>query len=170
MKKYRFSWNRPFITGLLFGALSVFYFSGSFGLRQVKRYKGIGAEFMPRIYAAVLFICAAIQLVEGIRRQFVETEPVAAQEAAKSVDKRGRRNVAFAFILIFVYIAALKPVGFMLASAVFIFALCVLLTPDYAKKNYLGYAVFSALLSVGTYFLFKNVLYIALPVGAVFGG
>ena len=79
-------------------------------------------------------------------------------------------NVAFAFILIFVYIAALKPVGFMLASAVFIFALCVLLTPDYAKRNYLGYAVFSVLLSAGTYFLFKNVLYIALPAGTVFGG
>ena len=170
MKKYRFSWNRPFITGLLFGALSLFYFSGSFGLRQVKRYQGIGAEFMPRIYAAVLFICALIQLVEGIRQQFVEAEPVVAQEAPKSVDKRGRRNVAFAFILLFAYIAALKPAGFMLASAVFIFVLCVLLTPDYAKKNYVGYAVFSALLSVGTYFLFKNVLYIALPVGTVFGG
>ena len=47
MKRYRFSWNKPFITGLLFGALSLFYFSGSFGLRQVKRYQGIGAEFMP---------------------------------------------------------------------------------------------------------------------------
>ena len=170
MKKYHFSWNRPFITGLLFGALSLFYFSGSFGLRQVKRYQGIGAEFMPRIYAAVLFICAAIQLVEGVRRQFIETDPSAVQEPAKPVDKRGRRNVAFAFLLIFVYIAALKPVGFMLASAVFIFVLCVLLTPDYAKKNYIGYAVFSAILSVSTYFLFKNVLYIALPVGAVFGG
>ena len=170
MKRYRFSWNKPFITGLLFGALSLFYFSGSFGLRQVKRYQGIGAEFMPRIYAAVLFICAAIQLVEGIRRQFVETEPSAVQEPSKAVDKQGRRNVAFAFLLIFVYIAALKPVGFMLASAVFIFALCVLLTPDYAKRNYLGYAVFSVLLSAGTYFLFKNVLYIALPDGSVFGG
>lgn len=158
--------NKSIWTGILVAIFSIIYFSGSFGLVQNNsRYSGLGAEFMPRIYSAILMACAIIQLFSGLRELKKSKDSMPHEQWKISADFT---RTLIAFALIFVYILMMKWLGFPISSALFLFGLCNLMTPDYAKRNLLAYAVFSVVLSGLTFYLFRYVLYIALPVGAIF--
>ncbi|MGN1163728.1 MAG: hypothetical protein ACI4S4_02860, partial [Candidatus Ornithospirochaeta sp.] len=82
----------------------------SFGLDTRSRYKGIGGEFMPRVYAAVLCFCAVVQLVSGVKEYIEEMKKASEEEKAEEKKKLDSsiKNVAICFVIIIAYFGLMK--------------------------------------------------------------
>lgn len=160
-------WNKSLSIGVIFGLLGIGYLAGSFFIKKTRLEGVVGAEFVPRVYVAILFICVAVQLYQGIRQYIADC---AKDEESKPVNWTGLRNVLIAFVCIFVYVSMLETLGFLLCSTVLLYVLCMLMTPGYKKPNHVGYGVLAVVLPLVAFFLFKYLMYMPLPIGTVFGG
>ncbi|MBQ8081413.1 MAG: tripartite tricarboxylate transporter TctB family protein [Clostridia bacterium] len=174
MKVFK-KWNKSLWTGVVFSLVAVAYLIGSYSIGpSAKRFGIFGAAFMPRLYGAVLLLCAVIQLVVGIRqyRKEKDKEIPEPTEAEKKEKLLNARNVAVGFVLIFLYMLSMKTLGFVISSAIFLFCLCNLLLPKTKdrKKAQLGIVLLAVLLPTLSYLFFKNVVYMALPAGPIFHG
>jgi hypothetical protein len=141
---------------------SIAYLFGTVFIRRTK-FVAIGAEFMPKIYGAILLLLGVLLIYEGVKsmRARTDTEDEAAAEPTDT------KNVLMTLLLIFIYVASMKWLGFILSSSAFLFLMTLLLTPSGEKKNYLSRIIFSVVLSVGTYYVFHEFMYISLPAGAI---
>lgn len=151
------------LVGVVIALFSIAYLVGSLSIRRIKSVS-IGAEFIPKIYGIVLLVLAACLIYQGINeaRHFDAAK-------AEAGNKKDTKNVILTFILIIVYVALMEFLGFMLSSTLFLFLMSMLLTPANTKRNYTVSAVYSVALSVATYYLFHNLMYIPLPFGTIFG-
>lgn len=164
--------NKQIMTGIVFILFSVFYFINSFGFASRARYKGIGGDFMPKLYSVLLFFCAAVQLIAGLKTYF-RTQNVAAEtQAVGAADlKNNMKNIGLCFILILLYFVSMRIIGFILSSIIFLFLLAHLLIPDSIQRNkklYAGLSIFSILLPIVSFWFFRNVIYTPLPIGIIF--
>ncbi|MGE5631035.1 MAG: tripartite tricarboxylate transporter TctB family protein [Caulobacteraceae bacterium] len=151
------------ISGVIVALFAVAYLIGSLFIRRSK-VVSIGAEFIPEIYGFVLLFLAVCLIYQGIRDAKLFTPENAGTEA-----KKDTKNVFLTFVLIIAYVAVMEFLGFTLSSILFLILMNILLTPVNTKRNYIAIAVYSVALSVGTYFLFHNLMYIPLPIGIIFG-
>lgn len=153
----KFDKNKELIVGIIMIVFGSFYLYSTRNIKGLDTVK-IDADFMPRIYGILSVILGVIQFYIGIigRRKYRKTE------VEELIDNK---NVLFTFLVIIAYVLILKPVGFIISSILFLFTMSIILTPGYMEKNYIRYLVFSILLSLITYFIFKKLMYIALPSG-----
>ncbi|PJG84423.1 tripartite tricarboxylate transporter TctB family protein [Conservatibacter flavescens] len=158
MKKYLSDKN--FMAGFIFLFISLFYLANAF-LIETKGLVSVEADFMPKIYGTLLLISSSVLLISSYLKLRTKKENV---EKAATDWKR-----IFAVLgLIFVYVLSMEYLGFILVSIPFLFCLSLLLTPDYVKKVYWIYAVFSVILPVIAYFLFSYYLSLTMPSGIFF--
>ena len=171
MKKYFNRETREIWIAIAVGMIAATYLLGT---RVIQRsgVVGIGAEFMPTLYGTLLLIISVCQIISGVvqYRKSRAAHGRVSDKAAASGGKRSAKPIITVFILIAVCVAMMKYAGFVISGSIMTFGMCVLLTPYYVKKNYAAYTVFSTALAIATYFLFKRVLYVSLPVGAWFVG
>ncbi|AOT69582.1 tripartite tricarboxylate transporter TctB family protein [Geosporobacter ferrireducens] len=161
--------GRPFfkkykglIAGIVTALFAIAYLIGSLFIRRTK-FVAIGAEFMPEIYGSILLFLAGCQIYQSIKEvKRFKDDTVEEQKDTK--------NVMMTFFLIVAYVASMQLLGFMLSSALFLFFMSLLLTPASTKPNYAAVIIFSVTLSLGTYYLFRNLMYLKLPIGVLFGG
>lgn len=164
--------GRPFfkkykglIAGIVTALFAIAYLIGSLFIRRTK-FVAIGAEFMPEIYGSILLLLAGCQIYQSIKAVKRSKEDTA--EAAE--EQKDTKNVMMTFCLIVVYVAFMQLLGFMLSSILFLFFMSLLLTPASTKPNYVAVIIFSVVLSLSTYYLFRNLMYLKLPIGVLFGG
>jgi hypothetical protein len=150
---------------VLFG---VAYYLGSLKIKVMGNV-AIAADFLPQIYAYIVIILGIIQiLINNPKKLFTSKTKDNVQKESKEVEEIDTKNTLFAFLIIFTYVIIMKPVGFIISSIFFLFGMSVVLTPAYKKKNYIGYLIFSIILSFLAYYLFRKLMYLALPIG-IFG-
>ncbi|MDF2890303.1 MAG: hypothetical protein K0R80_670 [Clostridia bacterium] len=151
------------ITGTSFALFAIAYLVGSLFIRRNKAIS-IGAEFIPELYGSILLFLAVCLIYQGIKaaKDFVPGE-------AEAGTKKDTKNVLLTFALIIAYVVLMQLMGFVFSSILFLVLMSMLLTPTDTKRNYLALVIYSVVLSVGTYYLFRNVMYIPLPVGIIFG-
>lgn len=160
--------NKDAITGAVSIAIGVSLFVLSF---QVKDFASVsvGPEFLPRI-AAVLFIAlGGILALQGLKAARsapnAASAPVSrAKDPADSKYGGGLLPVAYSIIVLGLYVALLKPIGFIISSALFIFFQILILSQG-LKRNYLLFAVVAVLSSVIAYYLFVRVFQVMIPAG-----
>lgn len=159
IKKYK-----GLATGIVTALFAIVYLIGSFSIRHSK-IVSIGAEFMPKIYAFILLVLAMCLIYQGIKeaKHFNVSEE-------NTEEHEDTKNVLLTFVLIIVYVASMELLGYMLSSALLLFLMNLLLTPVNTKRNYKMAIIYSVVLSVGTYFLFHNLMFMPLPFGIIFGG
>lgn len=164
--------NKQIMTGIIFMLFSVFYFINSFGFATRARYKGIGGDFMPKLYSVLLFFCATVQLITGLKTYFrTQNAATKTQTANTTGIKHNMKNMGLCFILILIYFLSMKIIGFIFSSIIFLFLLAHLLIPDYIQRNkklYAGLIIFSILLPIISFWFFRNVIYTPLPIGIIF--
>ncbi len=158
MKKYN-----GLMTGIFVALFSIAYLIGSLFIRRSKAVS-IGAEFIPEIYGFVLLFLAVCLMYQGVKaaKRF---EP----DKAEAREQKDTKNVLLTFVLIIAYVAVMELLGFVLSSIFFLILMNMLLTPVNTKRNYITIVLYSVVLSVGTYYLFHNLMYIPLPIGIIFG-
>ena len=141
---------------------------------QIQIFTGSGAtpldsRFMPRLWGTFLLILSLILVFRGMKQR---KEALASETSSKVglslVEKiADNREVILSFVFLAIYTAALKRVGFMISTAVFLYAQTLLLTPK-EKRNYIIPAVVAILFAVGIDFIFVKLLSVLLPTG-IFG-
>lgn len=158
MKKYLSDKN--FMAGFIFFFVSLFYLANAF-LIETKGLVSVEADFMPKIYGSLLLFCSSILLITSFLKLKGKNE-----EHKKSATDWKR---IFAVLgLIFIYVLLMQYLGFILISIPFLFCLSLILTPDYVKKTYWIYAVFSVVLPIIAYFIFSHYLSLTMPSGIFF--
>lgn len=128
----------------------------------------IGADFMPRVYGFLMLLVSMFQVIGGVmhyRAAVAANEPTEATAEEKEKSRKSLLPVLLVFVIMIVCIALMNKLGFVISGAIMTFGMCCLLTPYYEKRHYLIFAVFSVVLAIGAYLLFKNVLYVSLPSG-----
>jgi putative tricarboxylic transport membrane protein len=141
---------------ILFG---VFYILSTLTIKKVANVT-IGAESIPRIYAYVIIILGLIQVAISYPKEKGKTT-----ETNKAMEETDGKNVLLAFLTILIYVVIMKPIGYIISSILFLFTMCIIITPAYKKRNYVGYLIFAVALSVITFYIFKKLMFLALPVG-----
>ena len=157
------------ITGAVLFAFALTYFILSW---QIANFKGLGAppidaKFVPRLWGVLLMVLSLIVFVRGL------LEYLRLKKEGKIEKKEGEtlvgkivegREVLMTFLCLLIYILLLQPVGFIIMSALFILAECMILTPKEKRKPLIALAV-GIIVAVFVDFAFVRLLHVLLPVG-----
>jgi putative tricarboxylic transport membrane protein len=137
---------------------------------QIQR-KGelIDGTFFPYILSCAMLLLGILQIYYGTK----DAKKFAAEAAGKTAreDDRKADNISVfkTIITIGIYLALLQPLGFIISSALFLFALFTILTPVGEKKNFLLYAIIAICAAVSIYMIFRYTLNLVLPQGLIKG-
>ncbi len=153
--------------GVLF-AFGLAYFILSW---QIANFKGLGAppinaKFVPRLWGGLLMLLSLIVFVRGLReylrlKKEGKLPPGSGQIVERIMEKR---EVILTFLCLLVYILLLQPVGFIIMSALYIFAEAMILTPK-GKRRPLIAAIVAVVAAVFVDYAFVNLLHVLLPAG-----
>lgn len=130
----------------------------------------VGSEFAPRLVAGGIFILSVILLINGFRkaRDFKVEEDNSLDElegeAEEAKEPINYMKVFWAALFFAIYIALMKPIGFLIMTAVYLFATMLLLSDSSQRKIPL-FLIVSVIVSVVVYYIFKNLFYLFLPSG-----
>ena len=136
----------------------------SFGIKSVAL-NLIKADFFPRLDAALLVILGVILVVTGLAKsRYCQANE---EKEIPFWKNDGTVSMLETLGLIALYIFALKPVGFVIATFVYLVAQMYVLTPreKRTRRNTVLFAVISLVTSVAVYLVFVKVFYLMLPAG-----
>lgn len=124
---------------------------------QVPRRGAIDAAFVPHVLAWLMVGLGALELVLSLRR--------GRQGAEAPVETASYLTVAVSLGLIAAFVALLRPLGFPIAAAAFLFAQFWLLTPAGTKPRPVFYAILAMVASGAIFVIFRYLFNLLLPAG-----
>ncbi|WP_265502426.1 tripartite tricarboxylate transporter TctB family protein [Paracoccus beibuensis] len=119
---------------------------------------GVDAGTVPTILAWMMIGLGLIELVSALRR------PPATQAETRAATS-GLVTVGLTLLLIAGFIAALRPLGFPIATAIYLFLQFLVLTPKSASRSVPLYAGLAAVSSVIIFATFRYAFDLLLPAG-----
>jgi putative tricarboxylic transport membrane protein len=150
------------ISGTAILIFSIVVYINTFTFKAITVSK-IGSGFMPKLVAALLGILSIFVILNGVKE--------AKKQAAASTDKDtnesnavDRNAVIVSFVIIAGYIAFLESVGFIIMTAVYLFAQMIVLTTKPQRKLVL-FAILSLVISGVIYASFVYGFQLMLPTG-----
>lgn len=137
-------------------AVAVFVMSVQIGMKESA---AIGADFLPKIVAVILLVFSLVLMRSGWKtcRTYQEETP--------EFPPNGK-GVLIMLAALVLYAAALKPVGFILTSLVFVFLAIVLMSRK-EETNYVKFAIISVVAVLAIYLIFTRFFGIRLPRGII---
>jgi putative tricarboxylic transport membrane protein len=155
--------NRKDMTfGVIVLAIGLVYF---FLTTQLPRKAGIDSATVPYFLSTLITALGVIQLVGAYTKRAAAREVQASEPAAAATQRPDYATVGVTALLIFLYVAFLDHLGFLVMSALYLFVQISVLTPVHKKKKYLLYAVISVVASAFVYYTFLWAFDIMLPSG-----
>lgn len=152
------SLGRDGIVGLVLFAISLGLFIQSFSLPHLPIVP-VGPGFYPRIVLAFMALASAALVVQDLARSR------APAPAAASAPRRNYRLVAVAFAIVAAYVVLLPPLGFRLATALFVAALQVAIALPRSARGWAVLAAVAVGTAAATYLVFEKYLLVLLPRG-----
>lgn len=119
---------------------------------------GIDAGTVPTILAWMMVALGVIELIGALRR------PPATEVEARAATS-GLATVGLTLLLIAGFIAALRPLGFPIATAIYLFLQFLVLTPKAAPRSVPLYAAMAAGAAVVIFATFRYAFDLLLPAG-----
>lgn len=119
----------------------------------------VDSAFIPYVLSGTLCLLGALQLLAWKKL------PQAAAKADQDKATIDYLSVIKSFALVIIYVSLLEPVGFPIATALYLYVQFIVLTPLDQKTNHLLYGVISIVASVSIYFLFRQGFDLLLPAG-----
>lgn len=123
----------------------------------------IGPDFMPTVIGVVALVLSAILLFLSVKNFKMH----AAEIDASSIEACDYKRVLSSVILMLIYVFALRPVGFIISTLVFLFFQMAVLAPDEErnKKDLIKLAIIDVIFTMVVFFLFRYGFKIVLPAG-----
>lgn len=140
--------------------ISVIILNSTFSMKSMAL-DPVGPALIPRLVAILLGGLSCIELIHSIRK------PKAAQTDETAGRNNGiqRYSAVISIGIIFLYILALKPIGFIISSTVFLFFQIWLCYGKTTRKRLVTIALVSSVAAVTIYFTFSKGFALNLPVG-----
>lgn len=165
-------YKKNLIPGVVLGAFSLFYLGST---TQIVPFTGLGStpldnRFVPRLWGSILLLLSVILIIRGIkqRKQALESAGGKLPQGENLIGIcKENREVLLSFVFLAIYTALLEPVGFLISTAVYVYAEIVVLTNP-AKRNWVTPAIVAIVAAVAIDFVFVRFLNVLLPHG-IFG-
>ena len=166
--------NKELLGGVIFLIVGVAYFALAFTIPSYDAYGGssvVDSSFVPKVIGALMTVLSVLQLVFSLR---AGKNPPPAAPSAKPTEEDGTFKAAnrnadtkaliAIFAILIVYMALMSVLGFLISSALFLFATMMLLTPK-QKRKLPVIVILSVIVAIGVYYLFVYGLDMVLPAG-----
>ncbi|WP_322999554.1 tripartite tricarboxylate transporter TctB family protein [Castellaniella sp.] len=152
--------KREVTVGAIMLACGLGYMALTSQIPHVKNQYGfVDATFVPYVLSAIMCLLGILQILT-IRQATEGTTPEASGADQRTVFKT--------IALIIAYVALLEPLGFLLATVLYLVIQFTMLTPADKKPNLPLYVLIAVLTSGITYAIFRYAFDMVLPVG-IFG-
>lgn len=156
---------------IAFGAF-IMYFSAEIKIIKAASFT-ISSAFFPRICAVLLIVLGALLIVTGELRAWK------AKKAGINLPEENKEHVtvdslvrmALTLVILILFVALMKPLGFLICSVLMQLALMITLAPAHkrATRDILSYLAISVCVSIVVYLLFVKVFFLILPAGVLKG-
>lgn len=142
------------IGALIFLAISIYVIAVTFTFKQFKNV-AVGPEFFPRYLASGLMICSIVLIYQSLMSKDKSPAPTI------SLRDKGMQRVLAGIIIIVLYLALWKTLGFLIVTPLALFAFMYLLQ----LKNYKIMTAIAIFSGTGIFLAFKIILGIEMPLG-----
>ena len=169
--------NKELLVGVIFLIVGVAYFALAFTIPSYDAYGGssvVDSSFVPKVIGALMTVLSVLQLVFSLRAgknppPAKPTEEDGTFKVEDWDDDAANRNadtkaLIAIFAILIVYMALMSVLGFLISSALFLFATMMLLTPK-QKRKLPVIVILSVIVAIGVYYLFVYGLDMVLPAG-----
>jgi hypothetical protein len=161
-------YRKNIIAGAVLAVFSAFVLLVSF---NISTFTGLGAAplgsaFIPRLWGGCLGLLSLSLFFRGLRERaaYAKTGKIVPLTFNFIKFCGENREVIMTFAVIAVYTALIGAVGFIIMSALYLFAQILILTPP-GKRNFLAAGIISVVTSVLLDFIFVSLLHVLLPRG-----
>ena len=164
MKKYREA-RSNIVSGLIAQLFSIGFYLETYHFRLVKNINTVNAAFFPRVIACIVFFCATLLLIQGVRqyrRLLPEEKTVTPEEKAK--EREGLFRIAQVFAILLAAAILFRTLGFLLTMPWMMFLLFVVLEKK-ENRRYGLYLAFSILTPLFMFVVFYFAFSTLLPMG-----
>lgn len=168
-------YKQDIIPGIVLMLFSIGYLAM---IPDIVEFNGMGStpltnRFVPYLWGGALLVLSVWILVRGIikRKKFLAEGGQIKKTPLLTVLKDYREVVA-SFVALAIYVGVMKPLGFAISTALYVFAQILILTPKAKWKATAAPAAITAVLTGGVlFYIFRYLLNVLLPVGilSIFG-
>ncbi len=134
--------------------VSCYLYVEAMRLGEFRAYKEVGPDFWPKIVLFCLIVLSAALTLSNVIKWRKSRDKVSEREA-------GWKRVFIVVLLAVAYVYFLKPLGFIVASPLFIIGMMLLIMP--ARKKVIPFAVLGIMVMI--YIIFSKLLFVPLPKG-----
>ena len=163
------------VPGVVLAVFSLLYMSN---IPKIKVFDGLGStpinnHFIPWLWSGAILVLSLWIIIRGLikRKKFIaEGGQIEKFDLKAGAEKYW--EVIASFVSLTIYVALMNAVGFVIMTALYLFAQILILTPrEDWKKNYVPAGITAVVCGVVLYIIFKEMLHVLLPVGilSVFG-
>lgn len=153
--------NQNFLAGVALSLVGLFMLVDAINFGRFIN-GSVGADFFPKIVSAALLVVGISLACSGLAQ--VRKGSSATAEGSDDQIKSNVLEFLGAIAALVLYIFLLEPLGFIIATIPFCFALILLISPK-KKRNYPLFAGVSVGVAIAAYLLFVKVFYVMLPQG-----
>ena len=116
------------------------------------------ARVMPYILGILMLIVGILQFLSGMKsmKEYVSSE--------KAEEEKNSSTVFLMIVVVFLYVLALKPIGFLISTFVVMFLQMLLLAPK-EEIRVVKFLILSVVFTIVIYILFRYGLKLILPAG-----
>ena len=151
------------LIGIFFLLISIVLFISATSI-PVPNALAIGGDFMPKVMAVLLIICAIGFVVVGIAQKPTQVPENNPSKKEQRMDAKRWSLFAIEFALLFIYLYLLIPVGFILMTSIYIFVQAWVITVK-EERSLIKMAIIAIIASVIIYFIFVKGFHLMLPAG-----
>lgn len=164
------SYRKNLTAGILLALFAIIYlyFSSNISTFTGSGSTPLGARFMPRFWGLCLLLLGTTLVFRGLAERKAHIAVTGSENIPFSMVAllRDKYEVILTFAAICVYIFFLKSIGFIIMTALYLFAQILILSPPEEKK-YTAAAITAVVFAVGLDYIFVVLLSVLLPKGII---
>lgn len=154
-------YKMDFILGCVFLIISIIIFALSFGLRSMVNI-GIGPAFYPRLISVLTAITSLVLMYQSYQNN--KKDKTSDESKHEEVNHIFNAEVIKILIVMIIYATLLKHVGYLVMTTVYLFLHFMIVSKKETRKIH-WFVIISIVISVGTYYGFRNIFGVLLPSG-----
>jgi putative tricarboxylic transport membrane protein len=150
---------------MLVAGLGYLYMTATLPQRDTGGASFVDASFIPYILAVLMVGLGILQLIAGFRTPVDTSSAWRDPEAEAEEGPVSYWTVAITLGLVAAFAAALRPIGFPIATALYLFFQFIVLTPNERRVSYPLYAGLAVVSSIVIFVTFRYGFQLLLPAG-----
>lgn len=147
--------KRDLLCSVIFLVFGIFMFVQSAAIKPLMGSKDLGSGFVPKIIAGCIIVIAGVKLIMTLTSK---------KEEKKIENDEDKMGGLLTIALLLIYSVLFNTLGFILSTALYLFAQMLILSDERNRKIPL-FAVIAVVAPVAIYALFVYVIKMPLPAG-----